>query len=471
MTTAACCDKMNTYYRLGRGGMKDIVVPEYIEKIMRVLRRAGIRAYLVGGCVRDAAMGRTPYDYDITAAAVPSALERALSGAGYSLDLCGARFGTVAAVTGGVRVEVTSMRRESGYSDMRRPDLIEYTDSLEEDLARRDFTVNAMAYSLEEGLCDPFGGMTDISAGLIRCVGDPYLRFEEDALRILRALRFSAVLGFGIEKQTAAACREKCENLYAVSGERVFSELIRTLCGSSVESVLRKFSKVICCAVPEIRPCVGFDQCNPHHDRTVYDHIIRSVACIPPVEHLRLTMFFHDIGKPGTCTRDEKGICHYRGHEQAGAGIAEKTMSRMGVNRALKEKVEKLILFHDIRPEPDRRALLRYYSRLGIENAEDILLVRRADVMAQSREYMQDSLTELEKLERLTQAIIKENACMKISDLAIGGKEVIEAAGICPGPQVGQILERLLSKVIDGDIDNERAALYAEAAALAKEEL
>ena len=146
-------------------------------------------------------------------------------------------------------------------------------------------------------------------------------------------------------------------------------------------------------------------------------------------------------------------------------------MSRMGVNRALKEKVEKLILFHDIRPEPDRRALLRYYSRLGIENAEDILLVRRADVMAQSREYMQDSLTELEKLERLTQAIIKENACMKISDLAIGGKEVIEAAGICPGPQVGQILERLLSKVIDGDIDNERAALYAEEAALAKEEL
>ena len=295
----------------------DWVLPAQVNTALARLHDAGYEAYIVGGCVRDRIMGREPKDYDITTSALPE--QTAAVFAGERIIETGMKHGTVTVLLDGEPLEITTFRIDGTYSDSRHPDAVTFTPSLREDLARRDFTMNAMAYSSETGLVDPFGGQADIAAKYIRCVGDPDLRFREDALRILRALRFSSVLGFPIEPETDGAARYLCLLLKKISAERVFSELKQLLCGPDVRRVLLDYAGVLGAVLPEILPMQGFDQRNPHHCYDILEHTAAAVEAMPPEPALRLAALLHDVGKPECFFTDEDGVGHFYGHPKAGA--------------------------------------------------------------------------------------------------------------------------------------------------------
>lgn len=430
-------------------------IPEDVTAVLRVLEAHGIPAYPVGGCVRDYVLGTEPHDYDIAAEATPEELCRAAEG--FRTVEAGLSFGTLRIISGKTEVEVTCCRSDGTYRDCRRPDSVVYNKSLSDDLARRDFTVNAMAYSKKDGVIDPFGGRADAENKIIRAVGDPAARFREDALRIIRALRFSSVLGFEIEESTAAAIHSLHGLLDNIAAERIFSELKKLLCGKNVFDVLMKYSDVFCRIIPEMTPSVGFDQKSPYHIYDVYEHIARTVALCPPDEILRLTMLFHDIGKPYSYTEEESGVRHFKGHPEVSAEITEKALRRLKADNATVEKTVFLVKYHDVRPEPTERSMRRYLIKTGFEGARLLFQVRRADTLAHSEK----SMAELEKIEleeEITDKLERENACIKISDLAIDGRDLMEM-GFGEGPLIGEILSYLLNAVADGKCENKAAAL------------
>lgn len=345
-----------------------IELPEYIVRLLAQLDTQGYTGYLVGGCVRDALLGNCPQDYDIAVAASPEELLRVFSE--YRTVETGIRYGTVTVMVEGHPVEVTSFRRDGKYIDGRHPAAVEYTDSLTEDLARRDFTVNAMAYRPDTGLTDPFGGQNDLRRGVLACVGDPCIRFTEDGLRILRAMRFCSVLGFTADPALVSAADVCSPLLREISAERIFSELVKCLCGGHVRQVLRQFVTPLCTVIPELAPAVGFDQKNPHHIYTVYDHIAAAVEACPPKRVLRLTMLLHDIAKPYVVTEDEMGVRHFRGHQEMGAQMAREILTRLTCDKKTTEKVCQLIRYHDLRPAVERTSIHRYLLQVGgYENA------------------------------------------------------------------------------------------------------
>ena len=430
--------------------------------ILSRLRDAGYDAYVVGGCVRDALLGRAAHDWDICTAALPSQTHAVFAG----LDVrdTGLRHGTVTLVIDREPFEITTFRVDGVYSDGRRPDSVAFTGSIREDLRRRDFTVNAMAYSPETGLIDPFGGQADLAAGVIRCVGGPAARFSEDALRILRALRFASRLGFRIEEETDAAMRAMSMRLADIASERVKVELEGMLTGPGVLPVLLAYPDVLGSVIPEITPCVGFDQLNPYHIYDVWEHTAHSVEAIAPEPVLRWTMLMHDLGKPACFSEKGEGRRgHFYGHGRVSAVLADGIMERLRFSAGERALIRELIENHDRFIAPNSRAVRRELSRVGRGQFERSLLVRIADIEAQNPEYGPPRLREMEQIRQLERDILAADECLTLKDLAVRGGDLI-ALGYRPGPALGKELERLLSVVLDEPGKNDRAYLLELAA-------
>lgn len=433
-----------------------MVLPPYTAEVLRRLRAAGHAAYAVGGCVRDGVMGLFPADYDVATSATPEETLRVF--AGERVIETGAKHGTVTVLSGASGVEVTTFRVDGAYSDARRPDAVTFTPSLQADLARRDFTVNAMAYDeREDHLIDPYGGAADIKERLIRCVGDPDTRFREDALRILRALRFAAVLDFSIAPETAAALRRRAPLLEKISAERINIELCKLLCGGNARAVLLEYVDVLGVPIPEILPMRGFEQHNPYHIYDVWGHTAAAVENAPPTVVLRLAALLHDIGKPPCFTLDEGGG-HFYGHAKISAEMADTILRRLRFDTATRERVVLLVREH-CGFELTERAVKRALNRLGPEAYFELSALMRADNLAQSPA-LRCRQAWIDAMERLGHEILNRAACFSLKDLAVDGRDLI-AAGYVPGPELGAALKKLLNAVIDGEAANEKAALLA----------
>ncbi len=431
------------------------MIPSDIKKLLLHLEENGVKGYIVGGAVRDILINKVPEDYDIAAECTPEDLCRIFDGF-KSFDN-GIRFGTLSVFSGERYVEITCCRRESGYSDLRRPDKVEYCRSIKEDLARRDFTVNAIAMDKDGRITDPFGGREAIENKVICTVGEPQVRFDEDALRIIRALRFASSLGFRIDRNTSDAIRNCKDQLLSVSGERIFAELKKLLLGDFVFSVLMEYSSEICTVIPALLQTVGFEQNNPHHIYTVYEHTARAVAASPKDVNIRLCMLFHDIAKPSLYTVDSGGIGHFYGHPELSAEIAQNILKGLRADGETVSKVCSLIKYHDLRPKATRKSLMKYISKVGFESALELIEVRRADLSAQSPEFFYQ-FEYLSQSEMMIKELQKEGVCIKVSDLAVDGNDLIHA-GVPKGREIGEMLSYLLSKVIGEECENSKEEL------------
>lgn len=433
-------------------------IPKQIEEVLEKLEKAGFEAYIVGGCVRDEIMGKTAHDYDITTSAEPRETERVF------LDCrvveTGIKHGTVVVLFKGMSVEITTFRIDGDYTDGRHPEKVSFSRNLKDDLARRDFTMNAIAYSPKRGIIDIFDGKADINAKIIRCVGEPEKRFSEDALRVMRALRFSAVLGFDIEENTKSALLLKEENLKNVSKERIFSELKQLICGENVKKVLLEYREVFAEIIPEIREMFDYDQNSKYHNSTLFEHTARAVEAAPPKEEMRLAMLFHDIGKPACRTTDENGEGHYYGHAAKSVEIADRILRELKCDNMLRVRVCEIIRYHDMPIELSRKAIKRRLSKLGEELFCEVMEAHIADDSAK-QEFTKARVETAREAMRIAREIAREKPCLDLKGLAVNGgdlKEMME-----PSPKMGEILGELLSEVVDGTLENEKSALLARA--------
>lgn len=433
-------------------------IPEQIEEILAKLENAGFEAYVVGGCVRDEIMGKTAHDYDITTSAEPQKTERVF--AECRVVETGIKHGTVIVLYKGLSVEITTFRVDGDYPDGRHPSNVAFSKSIKDDLARRDFTMNAIAYSPKRGLIDPFGGESDIKAQIIRCVGEPEKRFSEDALRVLRALRFSSELGFSIEENTSKALFAKKKTLGKVSKERTFSELKRLLCGENVKNVLIDYREVFAEIIPELKNMFDYEQNSRYHNSTPYVHTARAVAAAPKSAEMRLAMLFHDIGKPFCRTTDENGEGHYYGHAAKSAEIAERILRELKCDNALRMRVCEIIKYHDIPVELSERIIRKRLARYGEELFCEIMQAHIADDSAK-----QDFCLERTKAERaaiaIAERISSEKPCLSLRELAISGKDLADF--VPRTPIMGKILRKLLEEVVDGTLANDRETLLSRA--------
>lgn len=429
-------------------------IPPKVTHILQILIDAGYEANLVGGCVRDLLRGVKPHDWDICTSARPEESERCF--AGRRMIETGLKHGTITVLEDGESFEITTYRTEGPYSDRRRPDYVEFVTSLEADLARRDFTMNAIAMDLEGNLCDPFGGAEDIRAGIIRCVGEPARRFQEDGLRVMRALRFGAVLGCEIEEKTAQAIHDNRAVLKRVAAERINTELCKLLVGQRAGNILRQYPDVLCEFWPELGPLAALEQNNPWHCWDGWEHTIHAVQAAPAELTLRLTMLLHDIGKPDCKSTGEDGFDHFYGHPAVSAKLAEEMLRRLKFDRKTRERVVTLVKHHDTQI-PDR-SIRKWLGRLGPEAFFQLLEVKRADSMGQAAEKVGGRRRALEEMRLAAEEILAQGQCFSLKDLAVKGQDVI-AAGVPPGPEVGRTLNRLLEQVLSGKLCNSRETL------------
>ena len=438
-----------------------IQLPPQVRTALDRLEAAGYEAWLVGGCVRDALMGRTPGDSDLTSASLPE--ETAAVFAGERIIETGLQHGTVTVLLDGMPLEITTFRVDGAYADARHPDAVTFTRSLREDLARRDFTMNAVAWSPRAGLSDPFGGAADIRARVIRCVGDPDERFREDALRILRCLRFAAVLGFEIEPATAAAARANSALLGRISAERVTAELKKLVCGADVRRVVLEHTEVLGAVLPEMLPLRGFDQRNPNHCFDILEHCAAACEAVPAEPTLRLAALLHDLGKPDCFFIGEDGLGHFYGHAERGAEIVDPLLRRLRFDNESRAEITALVRLHDLRIEPTEKAVLRALRKYGPELYFRLMQLKRADALAHAPGENRDArVAHSATLERLGRALLAQNACFTLRDLAVNGSDLLSAGLVpAPGPAVGQALDALLDAVADGRVPNEKAALLA----------
>lgn len=420
--------------------------------ILRTLENAGFEAYLVGGCVRDSIMGRTPQDFDITTNARPEQVIKIFEK--FRTVPTGIKHGTVTVISNGEPFEVTTFRVDGNYSDSRRPDSVSFTSNLTEDLARRDFTVNAMAMDVRGKIYDPFGGKSDIENKIIKCVGEPEKRFEEDALRIMRALRFSSQLGFEIEKSTSETLLKLRENLDKISRERVREELDKLICGKDVIRVMMDYREVIAQVIPELRECFDFEQHSVYHKYDVYEHTVRAVGIAEELP-LKRVMLLHDIAKPRVFRLDKNGRGHFKMHSEVGAEVAEKILKNLRYdNRTIKQTV--LLIEHHSDNIHTERDVKYTISEIGAENFFSLMKVKRADNSAK-HSFVLRELEEFEELEKTALRLIEDGACMTFKQLAVKGNDISELG--FGGVRVGEILKKLLELVIDGELPNDRERL------------
>ncbi|MEE0954351.1 MAG: HD domain-containing protein [Eubacterium sp.] len=422
-----------------------IQLPASVNYILDLLHSADYEAYAVGGCIRDSILGREPNDWDITTSARPEEVKKIFR---RTVDT-GIQHGTVTVLVGDHAHEVTTYRVDGEYKDGRHPESVAFTASLAEDLKRRDFTINAMAYNEEDGLVDLYGGMEDIQKGVIRCVGDPEERFTEDALRILRAMRFAAQLDFKIDRLTVNAVIKLAGNLEKISAERICTELIKLITSGHPEYLKGAYEAGITRIIlPEFDRMMETPQHNPHHCYNVGDHTIAAMQNVPAEKILRLTMLLHDIGKPLVRTTDERGIDHFKTHAEAGSKLAEKILRRLKLDNDTIDDVKTLILYHDWRVPAQKKAVRRALNKIGERLFPSFLLVQRADALAQSDYQRQEKLERIEKVKSLAEEILEEKECFSLKDLAVTGRDLIEW-GIPKGPEIGRLLHVALDAVID----------------------
>ena len=435
-----------------------IDIPAPAADILDKLHDAGYEAYVVGGCVRDSILGREPGDWDITTSARPEQVKNIF---GRTVDT-GIQHGTVTVMMGKEGFEVTTYRIDGEYEDGRHPKDVTFTASLIEDLKRRDFTINAMAYSDEDGLIDEFDGLTDIDKKIIRCVGEPRERFTEDALRMMRAIRFAAQLGYSIEEDTRKAITELAPTLKRISSERVQVELVKLLISDNPGKVKELYQTGITAVfMPEFDKCFVTPQNNPHHCYNVGEHIIKSVEAVKNDKVLRITMLFHDIEKPSCRTTDDEGIDHFRGHAVKSADTAVMILRRLKFDRDTMDKVELLIKNHDWRFPAEKKNVRRAMNKIGDELFPYFIEVKKADTAAQSS-YLQDEKYEwIDRLNVLYDEIKRDGECFSLKNLAVNGKDLIDK-GIKPGRELGDILSTMLSDVIDDPSHNTKEYLLDE---------
>lgn len=432
-------------------------LPQYVRRCIDALETAGHEAYAVGGCVRDHLLGLRPHDYDLCTSALPEQIRAVF--AGDDLVLAGLKHGTVGVVTQGGVVEITTYRTEGGYQDSRHPDWVRFVREIREDLARRDFTVNAMAYSPTRGFCDPYGGQEDLKNGILRAVGHAPTRFSEDALRILRGVRFAARFRLTPESATMDAMHSLSPALDNLARERVFEELCKLLSVAQPEDLLR-YRHILAAAIPELEPMIGFDQRSPHHAFDVFTHTANVCGGVPREPALRWAALLHDVGKPACFTTDSTGRGHFYGHAQAGGDMADAILRRLKAPTALRERVVFLIRHHMTSLPPDRKLLRRRLSQFGQEAVLQLLALQRADFGGKG---VFGEITNFDEVEAMLHALAAEDACLQVKDLAVTGRDLM-AMGFPAGPQLGQCLKHLLELVLDEVLPNEKAALLERAA-------
>lgn len=425
--------------------VSDIRLPEKVNTIIFTLQNAGFEAYAVGGCVRDSILERRPEDWDITTSAMPEETKALFS---KTFDT-GIEHGTVTVLLDREGFEVTTYRIDGKYEDSRHPKEVTFTRSLKEDLLRRDFTINAMAYNEKEGLVDIFGGLTDLKEKQIRCVGDARARFSEDALRILRGVRFAAQLGFSIEDGTRAGMKELASTLRNISAERIQTELIKMLT-SDRPGLLKEAYELGITAhfLPEFDRLMETGQETPHHMYNVGEHTIHAMENVRPDKILRLTMLLHDMGKPAFKTMDENGRAHFKKHAIESEKIAENVLRRLKFDNDTLRKVMRLVYYHDYRMPAEAKNVRRAMNRIGEDIFPYYMEVRRADVLAQSIYKREEKIRNLDEIEELYDDIVKKGQCVSLKELAVTGKDLIEA-GMEPGREIGERLNELLDAVIE----------------------
>ena len=426
-------------------------LPPNVHFCIKALEQAGFSCYAVGGCVRDALLGLTPHDYDLCTAAKPDTIARIF--AGHTLVRSGEKHGTIGVVLGGEVYEITTYRTEGDYTDSRHPGWVEFVDDITLDLSRRDFTVNAMAYSPTRGYADPFGGQQDLQSGVLRCVGDPETRFSEDALRILRGVRFAVRYGLRVDEATEEAMFRLAPLMENLARERVFDELCKLLPLVDAKDLV-SFAPVLTQVLPELAPTIGFDQKNPHHEYDIFTHTAHVTAAVPGDPALRWAALLHDSGKPGCFSLDEQGQGHFYGHAKLSAQIADQILLRLKAPTALRQRVVLLVEQHMALLEPDKKLLRRRLSKLGREAVHQLLALQQADMGAKPADEGRFAQIRL-----LLEQIAGEDACLSIRDLAVRGQDLM-ALGY-RGPAIGQAQQWLLEQVLDEQVENEKDALLS----------
>ncbi|MBR5512352.1 MAG: CCA tRNA nucleotidyltransferase [Ruminococcus sp.] len=431
-------------------------------EILSALEKAGFSAYIVGGCVRDTIMGIPIHDYDITTNALPKEIIEVFSG--HKVIPTGIKHGTVTVLHNNEPFEITTFRIDGEYTDSRRPDNVIFTASLYEDLARRDFTMNAIAMDMNGNIYDPFCGEEDIRNGVIRCVGNPTERFTEDALRILRAIRFSSILGFDIEENTSDAIHTLKTRLNNISSERIFVELMKLLAGKKCVSILLEYRDIIGQIIPELVPAFDFEQHSPYHKYNVYEHIVRSVNAVPRningADVLRLTMLLHDVGKPDTFKLDENGRGHFKGHAKVSAEKAKDILQRLKTDNKTLNTVYDVIYLHSDKIDSEKY-IKRIINKIGFDKFLLLIEAKKADNSAK-HSFVLAEIEELDGFINTARRLVEENACMHISDLAINGTDLMELG--FKGKDIGECLNSALQLIIDEKLVNSREKLleYAQ---------
>lgn len=435
--------------------------------IIKTLEQNGFEAYVVGGCVRDSLIGLNPNDWDICTSAKPEQTKECFQE--YHIIETGMQHGTITIMIDHEPYEVTTYRIDGEYLDNRHPNEVQFVNSLKEDLARRDFTINAMAYNPKDELIDYFGGQLDLQNKVIQCVGNSDARFNEDALRIMRALRFASTYDFKIDDATKLSVHQFKSLLTNIAVERINSELCKLLCGSGVKYILTHYHDVIGVFIPEILAMAGFEQNNPHHMYNVWEHTVNAIYHASSDMIVRLTVLFHDIGKPHCYTQDEQGIGHFYGHGQISSDMSYDIMKRLKFDNDTVNQVKELVLYHDADIQPRNKHIKRWLNKIGEERLRQLIEVKIADISAQSRLEREERLLTLSKMKMCIDEVISQQQCFCLKDLAINGRDLIEI-GIHQGTQIGVILYKLMDLVIEEQINNEKDELI-EVAIVMKEEV
>ena len=430
-----------------------INIPKGANNLIHTLQSHGHSAYVVGGCVRDSILNRPIHDWDICTSATPSEMLDIFKGK--KVIETGLQHGTLTVIVNGEPYEITTYRIDGNYSDNRRPDSVTFTDNLIKDLRRRDFTINAMAYNDETGLVDPFGGMRDIKYKKIRCVGSAKDRFSEDALRILRAIRFSAQLDFVMMPETDLEIHQQYKSLEHISIERINSEFCKILSSNSMCIQMVLYRDVFALFIPELKYMFDFPQNNPYHKYNVWEHTVRAVEnCEDEELIIKLAVLFHDIGKPHSYQDGEDGIRHFKGHGKISADMTDEIMKRMRFDNDTRNAVVELIYYHDATFEVGKKYIKRWLNKIGKSQFRRLLQVRKADIKGQNPDYEKGRLQKISDIEMLLEDVLSEQSCFSLKDLAINGKDVKKAMMIKEGKDIGWWLDVILNKVIDGELNN-----------------
>ena len=442
-------------------------IPPYVREILKLIESSGHKAYVAGGAVRDIVLGKTPHDYDIATSAKPDETVSVFAQAGINYYDNAAKHGTVTAVTSEGDVEVTTFREDGSYSDMRRPDEVVFKTTIEEDVRRRDFTINAMYMDSEGKIFDPEGGQEDCQKQIIRAVGNPDERFREDALRILRAIRFCSRLGFDIEPDTLQAMETHADELKKISGERIAAELTGIVTGKFAPKAIRTGCKVLSVIVPEIGECEGFEQHSKYHDRDVLEHTLDVLDMIPYEEgkgrdpELAMAALFHDLGKPKCFRFDEDGVGHMKGHPKVSEEITVRVLNELKFPKQFITNVCLLVSLHDTYIKADRKEVHRFMSRYPEEILDKLKVLQRADILAHSP-LGQTRIERLEELNAISEDLKASGAVFDIKGLAIDGRDII-SLGVKEGPAIGEILGEVFKRYVDGECVNTKESLAEEA--------